>query len=62
MEGGDLVADGVDRDAAPVEPLAERFVVAPEVAFSLPALSFSTTSAGMMVSLISSSRAEPTTA
>ena len=31
MEGGDLVADGVDVDAAPVEPLAERFVVAPEV-------------------------------
>ncbi len=31
MEGRDLVADDVDLDAAPVEPLAERFVVAPEV-------------------------------
>ena len=60
MEGGDLVADGVDRDAAPVEPLAERFVVAPEIAPRAPALSFSTTSEWMMVSVIFFPSAPPT--
>ena len=59
MEGGDLVADSVDRDAAPVEPLAERFIVALEIALAA-ALSFSTTSEWMMVSVIFFPSAPPT--